>query len=80
MERSQKADKALLRQMVLGLVLVYHSSFRGVVEFLKGVLDGPLSLGSVANIVRSAVARFLGAPTLRAADFPLTLPVCFRLP
>jgi len=48
--------KPLLRQMVLGLVLICHSSFRGVVEFLRDVLDCPLSLGSVANIVRSAVA------------------------
>jgi hypothetical protein len=48
--------KTLLRQMVLGLVLICHSSFRGVVEFLRDILDCPLSLGSVANIVRSAVA------------------------
>ena len=46
----------LLRQMVLGLVLICHSSFRGACEFLEDVLDFPLSLGSVANIVRSAVA------------------------
>lgn len=48
--------KTLLRQMVLGLVLICHSSFRGVVEFLKDVLDWPLSVGSVANIVHAAVA------------------------
>src|SRR6476646_6509713 len=30
--------KALLRQMVLGLVLICHSSFRGVVEFLKDLV------------------------------------------
>ena len=34
--------KALLRQMVLGLVLICHSSFRGVVEFLRDLLDYPL--------------------------------------
>jgi hypothetical protein len=45
----------LLRQVVLGLVLICHSSFRGVVEFLKDVLDFPLSVGTVANIVRDAV-------------------------
>jgi hypothetical protein len=47
--------KALLRQIVLGLILICHSSFRGVVEFLKDVLGFPLSLGSVANIVHAAV-------------------------
>lgn len=47
--------KALLRQMVLGLVLICHSSFRGVVEFLRDLLDYPLSVGTVANIVHAAV-------------------------
>ena len=61
--------KALLRQIVLGLVLICHSSFRGVVEFLKDLFDFPLSLGSVANIVQAAVApaRAINeAPTLSA--------------
>jgi len=49
--------KALLRQIVLGLILICHSSFRGVVEFLRDLLDYPLSLGSVANIVAAAVGR-----------------------
>lgn len=48
--------KALLRQIVLGLVLICHSSFRGVVEFLRDLFDFPLSLGTVANIVHAAVA------------------------
>jgi len=47
--------KALLRQIVLGLILICHSSFRGVVEFLRDILDYRLSPGSVANIVHSAV-------------------------
>jgi hypothetical protein len=47
--------KALLRQIVLGLILICHSSFRGVVEFLRDLFDYPLSLGSVANIVGAAV-------------------------
>jgi hypothetical protein len=47
--------KPLLRQMVLGLVLICHSSFRAAAEFLQDVLDFPLSLGSVANIVHAAV-------------------------
>jgi hypothetical protein len=52
--------KTLLRQIILGLALICHSSFRGVVEFLRDVLDFPLSVGTVANIVRSAVADARG--------------------
>jgi hypothetical protein len=47
--------KALLRQIVLGLILICHSSFRGVVEFLQDVLGFRLSLGTVAGVVRAAV-------------------------
>jgi hypothetical protein len=39
--------KAWLRQVVLGLVLLCHSSFRGVIAFFRDLLDCPLSLGSV---------------------------------
>jgi hypothetical protein len=52
---SLPVTKALLRQIVLGLVLICHSSFRAAVEFLRDLLDYPLSLGSVANIVHAAV-------------------------
>jgi hypothetical protein len=47
--------KALLRQIVLGLVLICHSSFRAAVEFLRDLFDYPLSVGTVANIVHAAV-------------------------
>jgi hypothetical protein len=47
--------KPLLRQIVLGLTLICHSSFRNVVEFLQDLFGFSLSLGSVANIVHSAV-------------------------
>jgi hypothetical protein len=47
--------KALLRQIVLGLILICHSSFRGVVEFLRDLFDFHLSVGTVANIVHAAV-------------------------
>lgn len=46
--------EALLRQIVLGLILICHSSFRGVVEFLRDLFDFRLSVGTVANIVHSA--------------------------
>jgi hypothetical protein len=47
--------KALLRQLVLGLILICHSSFRAAVEFLRDLFDYPLSVGTVANIVHAAV-------------------------
>jgi hypothetical protein len=48
--------KPWLRQLVLGLTLICHSSFRGVIELLDDLFDYPLSLGSVHNILHQAVA------------------------
>ena len=48
--------KAWLRQLVLGSVLICHSSTRGVVELLRDVFDYRISLGKVHNIVHSAVS------------------------
>jgi hypothetical protein len=45
-----------LRQLVLGLTLVCHSSLRGITELLADLFDYPLSLGSVHNILHQAVA------------------------
>ena len=47
--------RAWLRQAVLGLVLICHSSFRGVIEFFAALLDQPISLGSVHTIVQQGV-------------------------
>ena len=48
--------KAWIRQFVLALVLIGHSSFRGVTELLRDLFDYHLSLGTVHNIVAQAVA------------------------
>jgi hypothetical protein len=48
--------KDWLRQFVLGLVLICHSSLRGVTELLADLFDYPLSLGSVHNLLQQAVA------------------------
>lgn len=48
--------KQWLRQLVLGLVLICHSPLRGVVELLRDLFDHHLSLGTVHNILQSAVA------------------------
>ena len=44
-----------LRQFVLSLVLICHSSLRGVVEMLRDCFDFDISLGKVHGIVDSAV-------------------------
>ena len=49
--------QAWLRQLVLALVLICPSSYRGVVELLRDHFDTKLSLGTVHNIVHAAVAQ-----------------------
>ena len=49
--------KAWLRQLVLALVFICHSSTRGVVELLRDVFDFRISLGTVHNIVHNPVAQ-----------------------
>jgi len=48
--------RAWLRQVVLGLILVCHSSYRGVIEFFAALLDQAISLGSVHTIAQQGVA------------------------
>ncbi len=48
--------KPWLRQLVLGLTLICHSSLRGVHELLADLFDYPSSLGSIHNILHQAVA------------------------
>jgi len=47
--------KAWLRQLVLALALIGHSPYRAVVELLRDLFDWHISLGTVHNIVSSAV-------------------------
>ncbi len=47
--------RAWLRQVVLGLVLLCHSSFRGVIAFFADLLDQHIGLGTVHNVVQQAV-------------------------
>jgi hypothetical protein len=46
---------AWLRQLVLALVLLCHSSYRGVIELLRDLFDYSISVGTVHNIVNDAV-------------------------
>jgi hypothetical protein len=47
--------KAWLRQLILALVLIGHSPYRAVVELLRDLFDWNVSLGTVHNVVHSAV-------------------------
>ena len=41
--------KTWLYQLILGLVLICHSSYRGVVELLRDLFDTSISVGTVHN-------------------------------
>ena len=53
--------QAWLRQVVLCLMLICHSSMRGVVEFFAAVLDQPIGLGTVHKIMQESVTPALFA-------------------
>jgi hypothetical protein len=48
--------KSWLYQLILGLVLICHSSYRGVVELLRDLFDTPISIGTVHNRLEAAAA------------------------
>jgi hypothetical protein len=48
--------KQWLSQLYLGLVLICHSSVRGVVELMRDVFNYQVSVGTVHNTVHAAVA------------------------
>ena len=48
---------AWIRMCVVSLLLMCHSSYRGVIEFLRDILDVKMSLGTVHNIVHAVVPR-----------------------
>ena len=49
--------KAWLRQLILGLTLICHSSLRGVVELFGDVFNCRTSVSTVHNVLQSAVAQ-----------------------
>ena len=48
--------KNWLYQLILGLVLICHSSYRNVVELFRDLFDTPISLGTVHNRLEAAAA------------------------
>ena len=57
--------KAWLFQLILGLVLICHSSLRGVVELLRDVFDIAISASTVRNRLNEAAAQ---ASSINAAQ------------
>lgn len=47
--------KQWIRQLVLGLVLISYSSYRGVVELLRDLFDYPISIGTVHTILQQSI-------------------------
>ncbi len=47
--------KEWLRQLVLSLTLSCHSSMRGIEEVFHDILDTPISIGTIHNIIRQNV-------------------------
>ena len=46
--------KNWLYQLILGLVLICHNSYRGVVELFRDLFDTPISIGTVHNRLHAA--------------------------
>ncbi len=44
-------------QVILGLIFICHSSYRGVVEFLRDLFDYPISVGTIHNRVNSVIEK-----------------------
>ncbi len=49
--------KQWLKQVVLALILICHSSYGGVVEFFRDILGSHISKGTVFNIIRDALFK-----------------------
>lgn len=49
--------KKWIFQVILALIFICHSSYRGVVEFLRDLFDYPISVGTVHNKVSSIIGK-----------------------
>ncbi len=49
--------EAWLFQLILALILICHSSYRGVVELLRDLFDYRLGVGTIHNRLRSAAEK-----------------------
>jgi hypothetical protein len=49
--------KTWLNQVIVALPLICHSSYRGVVEFMRDLLGIPISVGAVHHVLQSATRQ-----------------------
>ena len=49
--------KQWIRQLVIALILISYSSYRGVVELLRDLFDYPISIGTVHNILQQSICE-----------------------
>ena len=50
-------SKPWLRQVIVGLALICHSSYRGIVAFLRDLLGVAISVGTVHDVLQSATRQ-----------------------
>ena len=50
-------NKEWLKQLILSLVLICHSSYRGVLELLRDLFDYHISIGTIHNVVFEALGK-----------------------
>jgi len=67
--------KNWLYQLILGLVLICHSSYRGIVELLREFFDTPIRIGTIHNRLEVAAAT---AAEINQIDLKL-VPTFFPL-
>lgn len=48
---------AWLNQLVLSLILICHSSYRGVIRLLQDLFDTPASLGDIHNLLKASAGQ-----------------------
>jgi hypothetical protein len=48
---------AWLDQLVVSLVLICHSSYRGVIRLLQDLFDTPISLGAIHHLLKATAQR-----------------------
>ena len=49
--------KSWLKQLILALILICHSSYRGVQELLRDLFDQEISIGSIHNLIYSTAKQ-----------------------
>jgi hypothetical protein len=57
--------KAWLRQVIVALPLICHSSYRGVIEFPRDLLGVSISVGTVHDMLQSGTAASSGVKRLQ---------------